>query len=441
MLNVSTEINLGGTTEIHPGDCTGFYLYQSINDGLPYGYIDLLDRSSVMINNFENMEIGSNVYITLRNVQNDEEFLKYPVFYLLKIENDFELDPFKFAGTIRLWFGHPWFLFKDSTNHAYNPMNHGKLIQKILEDKTRGIAFEVNKDKKLFAISDDSGEYSRYKTCETDWEFIQDKLLPYTSIAQLPPLFFCHMYKKKEESVYKFAFNLTNSTNLYEQKSKIIITPTQEALVEGNNAKLIEQICIKNNIEPDVDIYFFQSLSLMISYEDSIGLINPVVSTENISNGKFIRLDCDLSSASYPSEGSNFSNLLPLNNMFVETTNSTWAGTIKNRLLIDAVTLMYSCGKELESTFSLVVNLNYCGDKVTIGDTVELFVPPITEEGSDSGKVSWLNGKWVVNTIKDFSSGEEPPTRASSEVILTRPAFIGDKNTTSLSKIQTLFEA
>jgi hypothetical protein len=437
MLNAIAEIILAGVTEIEPNEFGGFFLSQYLDKGLPYGYFHIKDRNSDYINQYENLQIGATVDIVLKNTQDDEDTLTFPTFYLLKVEDDFSTDPSKFAGTIRVWFGHPWFLFKDSNNHAYNPMNHSKLIKKVLENEDRGLKFEINKD--CFAESDDSGKYSRYKVCETDFDFIRNKIIPFTTIDQLPPLFFCSLLKKKEETKYKFGFNLSNSSVLYKQNPKIIITPTQEALIEGTNIKDVEKICNKNNLDPDSDIFYLRTLKIKIMYEENIKNIYPRIYGDDLRKNKSFKLGNKLKNKLAEKSGSSFGNLLPIDTMYMTKLQGTSVNLIKNRILIDALSLILSTGKDLDNMFNLIVELVFCGDKVTIGNTIEIFAPLMMED--EKQKESWIKGKWLVTGIESYTNNEsEDPYQLMSKLYLSRPSFIGESNRTTLTMKDMLYE-
>jgi hypothetical protein len=435
MLNAVAEVTLNGITELDISDADGIYFYHFLFEGLPYGFFDYNDRSGIHIQQYENFQFGAKVDIILKNVQDDADTLEFPTFYILRVEDDFATDPSKLAGTIRVWFGHPWFIFKDDKNHAYNPMNHGKLIKKVLEDENRGVKLEINED--AWKETDDSGKFPRYKAAETDYDFICNKVLPYTTIEQLPPLFFCSLNKKKEEKVFKFAFNLTNSQTLYKQNPKILFAPTQEALSEGDNARKVKQILDRNNMS-DSDILTVRTAKLKIFDESMISKISPVIYVEG---QKQIKLGSKLKNKLSEKSGSEFGNLLPIDILYMEKLMGTSVNLIKNRRLMDALSLILSTGKELDNIFSLVLETNYCGDKITIGDTAYFFVPQI--DFGNNKKSSWMSGRWIVNGIESYTNVAESGSQYQlfSRTYLSRPAFTGDTNETSLAMYQTLYEA
>jgi hypothetical protein len=437
VLNATSKIALNGITELDTADYGGLHIYHFLDTGLPYGYFFIKDRGGKYIHDFENLQLGAKVSIILIDNQDEKNILTFPTFYILKVEDDFSFDPSKFSGSIKVWFGHPWFLFKDTNNHAYDAMNNSKLIKKVLESTDRGIKFEVNKDN--FLESDDSGNINRYKVAETDWDFIKNKLLPFSTIQKLPPLFYCSLLKKKEETKYKFVFNFTNSPTLYKQNPKIMIAPSQEALTEDNAFKEIESICKKNNLEPDTDIYYLQTLKLKIISEDDIIDLASQVYTENIETNKGDSVKKSISNNLGGTVGSTFGNLVPIDILYMTASLGTSVKIIKNRSLADALTLSLSNGKNFDNMFLLIAEINFIGDKITIGDTVEFFVPAIME--NDKPKESWIRGKWLISGIEHYSDTmTDDQSKLLSKLYLSRPSFVGDFNKTTLKMYQTLYE-
>jgi hypothetical protein len=437
VLNATAEIYLNGITELDIKDYGGLYIYHFLDTGLPYGYFFIKDRGGKYLHDFENLQLGAKVDITLVDTQEVKNTITFPTFYILKVEDDFAFDPSKFSGSIKVWFGHPWFLFKDTNNHAFDAMNNSKLIKKVLESTDRGLKFEINKNN--FLESDDSGKVNRYKVAETDWDFIKNKLIPFSTIQKLPPLFYCSLSKKKEETKYKFAFNFTNSATLYKQNPKIMISPSQEALVEDGAFKEIEKICKKNNLDPNADIYYIQTLKLRIISENDIIDVASQIYTENIETNKGSTVKKSINNNLSGTEGSSFGNLVPIDILYMTASLGTSVKLIKNRSLTDALTLSLSNGKNFDNIFLSIVEINFVGDKVTIGDTIEFFVPAIME--NDKPKESWFRGKWLLSGIENYSdSANGDSNKLLSKLYLSRPSFVGDFNKTTLKMYQTLLE-
>lgn len=446
--NTIAEITLNGLTQIDLAVFGGISIFQDINEGLPYGFFQILDNASEYINKFENLQIGATVDIIIKNTINEEETLTLPTFYIFKVEDDFSTNFANLAGTIRVWFVHPWFIFKDVYNHAYNPMNNGKLIKKVLNDSTRGLKFEVDDDN--FLVTDDSGKYSRYKVCETDWEFIQNKILPYTTSGLRPVFFYCNLSKKKEDTEFKFKFNLSPFYNLYQKNPKIIFALTNEVASELDNTKEIAKSCEMYNLN-HLDIFYLSSISLTIMSEKAVKQTIPIVFTENVKNSKSYALKNTAKNKIADKKSGNeniFENILPIDGMQMNNITGTSVNIIKNKNLIDSLSLILSNSKELDNSFLLIIETSFCGDRLSIGDTVLFFAPEFKEEGSSSGssntvekieqiekpKKMWLKDKWLVTKIIHYTDVMENTYSLKTKLHLSRPSFVGDWNTTSLYK-------
>ena len=167
------QVTLNKITYIPYRSIRGLRIKSSIEDGLPFGFIEINDSDGLLLAQFNNLQVGALVDIVLLNPETGEEGLKFPPFYILQLEGDNSITPNIFAGNFKIWFGHPWFLYKDIKNHAYKPGNNAEIIKKILRSEDRGIAFEV--DNKNFDVTDDTSS-RRFKVGETDWDFIQNKI-------------------------------------------------------------------------------------------------------------------------------------------------------------------------------------------------------------------------------------------------------------------------
>lgn len=422
MFNTAVEIKLNSITSIPFDEIKEFNLTSSIANCIPYGYF-LLKDSAEYIHSFENLQIGSTVDITFKNMQDAKDSISFPTFNILKIEDGFENNFNQFSGLIKIWFGHPWYLFKDDKNHAYNPLNHSKLIKHILEDENRGLKFKINN--KRWEKTDDSGKYSRYKTGETDFDFIHSKVLPYTTINKLPALFYYNLTKEEQDDKFQGKFELTNSLSLYNNNSKILFTPSQEALEDVGIAPLLSKLLKESNLDGN------KAISISSASITIVDSIKELVSSSFVEYIKSMKISNKVKIKLKNFEGSSFGNLMPLDEVILNKLGSTSVSLIKNKRIDDAMALILSKTKSLYNIFTLKITSNFC-DSITLGDTVEMFTPLLPKN-----RISWIKGKWLTIgyeiNVKD--------NKATSSFTLGRPSFVGDINTTSLSMYQTLHEA
>jgi hypothetical protein len=109
----------------------------------PYGFFKFQDDSSKIINEFNGLAIGTSVNIRIVSTgekdtkiteakkdgeklgyTNDPDVLvEYREFVILGIEDDCSKNPNNYAGTLTIWFGHPWYINRDVEPHCYSPMN------------------------------------------------------------------------------------------------------------------------------------------------------------------------------------------------------------------------------------------------------------------------------------------------------------------------------
>jgi len=68
---------------------------------------------------FNNLQIGTTLDIQFVNTEDDTDTVDYPEYLVLYIENNLSQNVSKMAGIFRIWFGHPWFIYKNTKNHAY----------------------------------------------------------------------------------------------------------------------------------------------------------------------------------------------------------------------------------------------------------------------------------------------------------------------------------
>jgi hypothetical protein len=419
-MNGVASITLNKVVDVPPGVFAGFRLITSLDEGLPYGYFQLLDRDASLFAKFENLQIGAMVDIEIQSMDDESVKVKYPTFYILQIEDDCSLDSSAFAGMIRVWFGHPWFLFKDIKNHAYKPTNNGELIKKILKNEDRGMAFDV--EDKNFSKTDDTGEIARYKICETDWDFIQNKIMPYTSIGQQPAHFFANEQSK---------FFMKSFKDIYSDNSTAIFIQKEEKLAEDDNLKAVEEIMNSNGMKKG-DSFPVQEASVKISDRITSPEVFPTFYLENSVDGSFITGGKMLNNKV---EGGK---LLPFDQYYMLNVKGTSVKVVHNRQILDALTLLFQTAQDVDKMFQVTTTTLFCGHKLSIGQTAELYMAKLKIDGAT--KTNWLNGKWLVSRIEHFTDEDDYRTFLTKTYLL-RPSFVGPASSSSLAMPELLYEA
>jgi hypothetical protein len=412
------SVILNKVTKIQFDDYSGFHLYSSLNEGLPYGYFKIMDREGTTFSQFENIQVGSECFIEIISAQSGKPLVEYPLFYVLQIEDKAESNVGKIAGYIQVWFGHQWFLLKDTKNHMYKPTNNGKLIKKILEDKNRGCEFKIDESKD-FSKTDDKGTIARYKICETDWDFIHNKIVPYTTIKQQPAHFFCDEMG---------TFYLKSFKDLYSQNSKFIFMPDGEQAGRKEVAEKIAKVLDKNGIDKQGGHAIMKEFNIKINDQKFNKEFYPSFYLENNVTGKFITGSKKLSNKAQASNA----DVLPIDDGLIGKMTGSSVKVIHNRQLIDAMSLIFQSGQHVDNMISVSIVSLFCGHKIHIGDTAEIFVVHLWNVNEKKFKDHWLTGKWLVAEIEHYSDEDDFRTMMSKTTLI-RPTFVGKPDNLTLT--------
>lgn len=405
---------------------SGLRLYNSIETGLPFGCFYFSDKSGRTFAEFENLQIGAIIDLALISIDDENNKFEYPEMNILWIENDFELSASQMSGVIKIWFGHPWLIYKNTKNHCYKAASTTELIKKIVLDEDRGKKFEI--DDSLFEVTDQNGGYSKFKVCETDWDFIQNKLIPFTAIEEQPAHFYCDENGK---------FHLSSYKKLYKSTPKLLFHGQEGSITENSDVEKMNSIITESGI-PNSAHMVIQTASLKIGSDEINTDIFPSFFFENLASGTFINGSKRAANMLSQRNGSNFGDLLPLDQLMMLNIKGTSTKVIRNRQAVEALTFLFETAKRMDGMFKLLIESNFNGNFLTVGDTVYIYLPSIKIEGAEKLKEHWLNGKWLVTSVEHYSEHNAPKT-LKSKIQLERPSFIGDDNNTSLIATPMLY--
>jgi len=438
MNNAYFEVTLGVNYILDHGLIKGFYLVSGIKDVLPFGYIEYSDESGRIFAEFKGLATGTPVKIQVFNGgATDEQFsnkdpeaiIEWPEYVVLGVETDGAKAAGLYAGLLTIWFGHPWFLYTDTKDHAYDPMNSTELIKKVLEDEARGVKFEVTEEN--FEKTDDAGKYPRYKVGKTDYEFLLHHVLPYCAIKQTPTHLFCDD---------RGEWNLKSFEGMYKDVPVVMFGPDEADRSEylDDMKKMAETAGITN-------VYQSSYASVTVAGEKYMAEVAPRFAVENTTVGTVITGGKVPGNKLQDRAGDNFGNLLPLDVGFMAKLVGTSYKIIKNRPLLDALTLLFAGSAVLDEAFVVRIDSEFCGVKLQIGKTALLYVPPLeyppehSKSGNKEKKRHWLYGKWLCQGLIHRLSSEDAK-RLESTTYLTRSAFVGNEELTSIKQPILLHE-
>lgn len=416
-MNAVCLVKLNDSFEVPVENYVGFRLFNSFKEGLPYGYVDLKDIEGTLWSEFNSLALGAKVDIAIVNTSasttpmllENGDRIKLPTFYLLNDFNDCAFDPNGFQGTVRIYFGHPWFLFKDVKSHVYKG-NISKIIQDILKDKSRGMSFDY--DKQDFGKTDDNGKLAKYKFGETDWTFIQDKLLPYAVVNEQPAYFFTTELGR---------FKLNSLKGLYKQTPKIVLTKNEEDLSHQDIEKLTEKMKTYGLMVGE-DNYPYSNPKCWIGNDRSASEIYQFNNLEYVQRDAFVsmyqRPSNNLTTSKRPDS---IAGIMPIDKQFVRKSYGTSINTVRHRMFSDGARLIQNNTKNIDCLFNVEVETFFVGNKANLGDTVHLM----------TNSNHWMDGKWVITEIEHFSE-ETSSTTLKTRMVMSRSSFIGSVNNTSL---------
>ena len=403
-----------------------FSITFSMETHLPYGTIVLRDEDSSSLQKF-NFAIGSFVFATFIESSgtlsgSDNSHVSWCPLVITKIFHDNEIAPSELGGFLTLAVSHPWELFRDYSPHAYGKQKISSLVQKIIKDDTRGMAFTV-KDK-FIGTTDDKGNCPRYKVNESDYDFILNKLLPYSSIAGDPVHFFV------DENGYAHFHSLKS---MLTSSVLALVTPS-----DTGSEKAGQQV--RDQAKNSGDIYLpFNKFYLSVgggSQVNYIQSVKPKIYIEDLGTHKNFMINKTATSFISKESGKNSGNKIPISIGAIAGSPSTNSFAFLNRSADDQAGLSTNAVRNADKIFLMTVDTLFTGIEVPIGSCVNVFVPierdPIVYKAN--AKSHWLCGKWVVyQATHSMVKPSAPEQGMVTNLVLARPTFVINSDSTSLS--------
>jgi len=383
-------------------------IYNSLENGLPFGYMDIIDPESRTLTQFENLQVGSQLDLKVAydegSVGSNVEKLNIEDWVLLRTQaiND---SPGK-DSTLRIIFGHKMFLYKDQTNHCFEAQSNDKIIKRVLEDKTRGCDFKL-----VHADIPDNEPIKRYKVLESDWEFLKNKVVAFSSYKKTP----MYLYADLNSNFY-----FDSIATMFSKNPQMVLyySPDNEESSEA--------------YKEFTNVYATTETDIPMSFKMDIGNKNAV----SEMNKQFIIFDNQTGmtfsgikgpSSKIENDNTALSKYYPIDYAFAALTSSgSSISTLNNHNLNDAYNLLNNSLKDFDRMFTLSIKTRFSAALLDIGNCIALFF----------SKGHWANGKWILlsNKIVLDEGGN-----AQIDLVLGRPTFSGSKSKTTLTNYGSLF--
>lgn len=385
-------------------------IFSSLQDGLPFGYIDFNDTKGDLLAAFDGFQVGASV--DLKPISNDEEKEQgkevnlIEDWVVLRVVTEDTQQTSHGACIVRVYIGHKMFLFKDQKNHCYEEQELDKLVSRILSDQTRGCSFSL-----AYTDKPDNGKHVRYKTNESDWEFLKNKIVSIASYKKTPIYLYSDFYNK---------FYFKSIASMYSTKPKVglYVHPVDEKDKEAYNEW-------QNGAD-------FNTFEEMVSFDFDIGEKRAVSDTVR----QFSVYDTENSLAYHgikeaivkTADGSKLAKYKPFDMVFAHASaGGTTTTVIMNHSLDDSYNMLSSIQRYTDHVFNMSIRTRFCSPLCEIGSTVDIFI----------SKGHWANGIWIIHnvTITSQQGGE-----VFTSVELARASFSGSKKDTTIKNIGIMYQ-
>jgi hypothetical protein len=345
------------------------------------------------------------------------KYVELHQWYIIGVEATSSSNIEKVQGMINVKLAHPWFIFRDTTNHAYGPMRHDELIKHVLSNSNRGMPFPQLIDEN-FEKTDDEGNISRYKVWKSDYDFIVDDVLPYTSIGFDHAFFWVDLWGD---------FHLQSFAQLIKQQPKVLFGPSPEGIQNDKIADKLAKVAKANGIDDGfqpvttrrVTVYDYDNSE---EYRDEIKP-NFVVEDQNV--GKMYAMGARNPNMKMPGDTGVY---FPLPKMIQLMMRATSAKLRKARSLGDNLGSVFADSTPLIKTFVMEVTSRFPGQYCQPGMTAYVYMPPTTMPASDINAAEliefdhWADGKWLI--YKTEQSLNEGDKLVYTKTTLVRPTVV-----------------
>ena len=419
---------------ISPRNIEDVAIFNSIDMTLPELTFKIADLDGTFLSQLD-IYVGATIGVDLiesnqRLESNNIKGRTFTDFIITKIFDGFENNNESLGGFIQIWCKPAWYLFGNNQGHAYAPMKLSELIKKVCQEAHENLGLKIEDSR--FASSSDPGNVPRFKCCESDLDFIEKKLLPYTNIDDSNVFFYVDWFGRP---------NLTSFERLISQEPKTIIYPPA-GLANTIQEKLSDIVKQKGITEA----YSWQGINLKIGDENlkkAFSTIKKKVFLENNETGKVYIANQQPRARMGSDNGKTFASKMPFNALTMEYIDATSSEPYPNRLLPDALAMARNSDNNVVDFIQLEVLLNGAIDKMVVGDTVMLVTPIRKISMSDNELVSkknshWINGKWLIKNIT-MTQRKCNPDDVSTKITVIRPTLIYNIDTTTINKSSYLY--
>ena len=423
---------------LSPGNVEDVSVYNSIDMTLPEMVFKIMDLDGSLLSGLD-IYIGATVNINMVEVDDSENAAdkNYEItdFVITKIFDGFEAGNAGMGGFLQIWCRPAWYLFGRYQGHAYPPMKLSELIKQVCSEANDNVKLVIEDDR--FASSSDPGDTPRYKCGESDLEFIEKKLLPYTNINDSTVLFYLDWFNRP---------NLTSFERLIGQEPKVLIGPP--LYLSETVGDKIQDLAKEKGI---TEFFMWTDINLTVGNEDvkkAFATLKKRIELENNATGKVYVADQQPRAKIGRNTRSSFFAKMPVNALTMEYIEATSIDAYPNKPLHDALALSRNSDHDVVDLMEIELTVNGAVDNFVAGDTVYLLTPLRDIDVDEANKnkeedeklpeelgkknVHWLNGKWLLKSIM-MNQIKCNPIDFSTVLTLVRPTLEYELENTTIN--------
>ena len=415
-------------------------IYSSIDSTLPELTFKINDSDGRFISTMQ-LYLGQIVNVMVRDISSDGDkiaardshfkpLINLCTFTIKRIYDGLEAGN-GYSGFIQVWCTQSWRTFGNYKPKIYSPQLNSNIIRDVCKNANKLANIGINAD--YWNESSDQGIIPRYKCGESDIEFLETKVLPYTNIDDSNVFFFLDQFGYA---------HLTSFDKIKNAEEKAIIRAPDSQVND------VWEKVNKLKDEKKIEAYPYEDIKIDIGDIDilkKLGLIKQKVLIINNNTGKVYDGIQKLSAKMGGNSGKAFQNVVPVSLLNMASMEATSSQIIENRIFDDAMAIAGNSEIQLEDMFQIIVSVGNIVNELLPGDTINL-IPPLqimeTSEtinipGLENKIVSWLDGKWVVKSVQ---YNQKEKSKASTSLTLIRPTFIYSSDYTTIDKPERFYQ-
>lgn len=416
-----------GSVVLDMKDVVSFEYLCSRDEDYPKAILKIRDDAGTKLSQFYGLAIGTSMRVAVvdpviasasKATKADSE-MKFCELKIASIGTVFT-DANKLSGILQILAVHPWAFFKDFTSKVYQGKPNSEYIKTIMKSDARGWAFDV--DESYIDSSDEDGIQPRYKTYESDFDFIKNKLLPNTLISKNPPIFWIDELNRPR---------LTTFSNMFQNEySSVAVLQS----VASSYSETLSQLTSKC----EGHLFLYESLTARIGNEDynllSSSLKYAFMIDPNAASGGTIEGLFSPQLAISTASGNNIGDRLPYAIEYLNGVDQTDRIISRNKTSKDAFSSLKQSMAPSYDTFQLDIEGPFAGNIVKTGENIYLYFPAMSSDGkikeTGNTKYHWIQDKWNVKSVRHYLDKENEMMR--SHITVCRPSFLYNSSNTTI---------